>query len=89
MHRVWVCGPPLLVGFLCRGCVRVRSSTSYFPYLCVDEVLAVVNNAYESSLSKVCKRLRHGLEEGGVVGLRGGVGLGVVDFSSSPASLYL
>ena len=77
------------MGFLCRGCVRVRSGASYFPFLCVDNVLAVVNNAYESSLSKLCKRLHQGLEEGGVVGPRGGVGLGVDDFSSSPASLDL
>ena len=86
---VCVCGPPLLVGFLCRGCGRVRSGASYFPYLCVDKVLAVVNNAYESSLSKLCKRLHQGLEEGGVVGPRGGVGLGVEYFSSGPSSLDL
>ena len=86
---VCVCGPPLFEGYLCRGCVRVRSVASYIPYQSVDKAFAVVNDAYESSLSKLCKRLHRGLEEGGVVGPRGGVGLGVVDFSSSPASLYL
>ena len=86
---VCVCGLSLVVGFMCRGCVRARSGVSYFPYLCVDEVLAVVNNSDEYSLSKICKRLHQGLEEGGVVGPRGGVGLGVEDFSSSPASLDL
>ncbi len=64
MHRVCVCGPPLLVGFMCRDCGRDRSGASYFPYLCVDKVLAVVNDAYEYSLSKLCKRLHQGLEEG-------------------------
>ncbi len=71
------------------SCGRVRSGASYFPYLCVDKVLAVVNNAYESSLSKLCKRLHQGLEEGGVVGPRGGVGLGVEYFCSGPSSLDL
>ena len=90
MHASYECvWSPLLVGFLCRGCVRVHSSASYFPYLCVGNVLAVVNNAYESSLSKLCKRLHQGLEEEGVAGPRGGVGLGVEDFPSSPASLDL
>ena len=74
---VCVCVPPLLSGFLCRGCVRVRSGASYFPYLCVDKVLAVVNTAYEYSLSELCKRLHQGLEEEGVVGPRGGIGLRV------------
>ena len=55
----------------------------------MDKVLAVVNNAYESRMSKLYKRLHQGLEEGGVVGPRGSVGLGVEDFSSSPASLDL
>ena len=86
---VCVCGPPLLVGFLCRGCGRARSGASYFPYLCVDKVLAVVYDAYESSLSKLRKRLRQGLEEGGVVGPRGGVGVGVSCLSSGSASLDL
>ena len=81
--------PPMPMGFLCRGYVRVRSGASYFPYLCVDKVLAVVNKAYESSLSELGKCLHQGLEEGGVVGPRGGVCLGVVDFSSSLASLDL
>ncbi len=89
MHHVCVCGPPMPVGFPFRGCVRDRSGAFYFPYMCVDKVLAVVNIAYESSLSKLCKRLHQGLEEGGVVGPRGGVGLGVEDFSYSPASLDL
>jgi len=52
---VCVCGQPLLVCFLCRGCVRFRSGASYFPCLCVDKVLAMVNDAYESSLSKLCE----------------------------------
>ena len=64
------------------GCV-------FFPYLCVDKVLAVVEDAYESSLSKLCKCLHQGLEEGGVMDRRGGVGLGVVDFCYGPASLDL
>ena len=91
MHAscVCVCGTPLLVGFLCQGCGRVRTGASYFPYLCVDKVLAVVYDAYESSLSKLCKRLRQGLEEGGVVGPRGVVCLGVEYFSSGPTSLDL
>ncbi len=55
----------------------------------MNKVLAVVNDAYESSLSELCKCLHQGLEEGGIVGPRGGVGLGVVDFSSSLASLNL
>ena len=46
VHRVCMCGPPLLVGFVCRGCVRVSSGASYFLRLCVDKVLAVMNNAY-------------------------------------------
>ena len=37
--------PPLLVGSMCRGCVRGRSGASYFPYLCVDKALAVVYDA--------------------------------------------
>ena len=81
---VCVCGPSLRVCFMCRGCVRIRTDASYFPYL---KGLAVVNDAYESSLSELCKCLHQGLEEGGVVGPHGGVGLGVVDFSSSHASL--
>ena len=62
---------------------------AYFPYLCVDKVLAAVNDAYESSLSKLCECLHQGLKEGGVVGPRGGVDLGVLDFSSSSSSLNL
>ncbi len=89
MHRAYVCGPPLLMGFLCRGCVRARSGASYFSYLCVDKVLAVVDDAYESNMSELCKCLHQGLEEGGVVCPRGGVGLGVEDFSSGPVSLDL
>ena len=91
MHAscVFVCGPFLLVGFLCRGCVRARSGASYFPYLCVYKILAVVNNAYKSSLRELCKRSHQGLEEEGVVGPRGGDGLGVENFYSSPASLDL
>ena len=88
-HRLFVCGLPLLVGFLFRGCVRDRSGVAYFPYLCVDTILAVVDDAYEYSLSKLCKCLHQGLEEGGVVDPRGGVGLGAVDFSFGPASLDL
>ena len=49
----------------------------------------MVNNAYESGLSELCKRLHQGLQEGGVVGPQGGVGLGVEDFFSSPVSLDL
>ena len=74
MHASCVCVcvvPPLLVGYLCRGCGRDRSVAAYFPYLCVDKVLAMVNNAFEYSLSKLCKRLHQGLEEGGVVVPRG------------------
>ncbi len=81
--------PPLLVGFLCRGCARVRSGASYFPYLCVDKVFAVMDDAYESSLSKLCKRSHQGREEVGVVCPRGGVGIGVEDLSSGPSSLDL
>ncbi len=96
MHRVCVCVCvcvcvwfPLDMGFRCRGCVRVRSGTAYFPYLCVDKVLAVVNDAYEYSLSKLCECLHQGLEEGGVAGPCGGVDLGVSDFSSRSSSLNL
>ncbi len=80
MRASYVCewSSPLLVGFLCRCCVRGRSGASYFPYLCVDKALAVVNDVYESGLSKFCKCLHQGLEEGGVVDPRGRVGLGVV-----------
>jgi len=42
---VYVCGPPLLVGFMCRGCGRARSGASYFPYVCMDKVLVVVYDA--------------------------------------------
>jgi hypothetical protein len=55
----------------------------------VDKVLAVMYNAYISSLSELCERSHQSLEEGGVVGPRGGVGLGVEDFSSCHASLGL
>ena len=55
----------------------------------VDKVLAVVDDADESSLSKLCKCLHQELEDGGVLGPRGGVGLGAVDFSSGPSSLDL
>ena len=48
-----------------------------------------MNDAYESSLSKLCECLHQGLEEVGVVDPRGGVGLGVVYYSSRPASLDL
>ncbi len=81
VYRMCVCGPPLLVGYLCRGCVRVRSGASYFPYLCVNKALAVVDDACESSLSELCECLHQGIEEGGAVDPRGRVGLGVVDFS--------
>ena len=80
---------PLAGGFPMPGCVRVRSGASYFPYMCVDTALAVVDDAYESSLSKHCECLHQGLEEGRVVDPRGGVGLGGVDFSYGPASLDL
>ena len=86
---VCVCGHPLLVGFLCRGCIRVCSGASCFPYTCVDTALAVVNDADESSVSKLCECLHQGLEEGGVVDSRGGVGGWVVDSSSSHVLLDL
>ena len=86
---VCVCVAPLAGGFPVPGCVRVRSGASYFPYMCVDKDLAVVNNAYKSSMSELCKRLHQGIEEGGLVGPRGSVGLGVGDFSSSHVSLDL
>ncbi len=86
---VCVCGPPLLVSNLCRGFVRVRSGASYFPYPCADKALAVMCDACESILSKPRECLHQGLEEGGVVGPHGGVGLGVEDFSSDRASLNL
>ena len=89
VHRVCVCVVPLLVGFMCRGCVRVRSCASYFPYLCVDTALAMMDDTYKIILSKLCKRVHQGLEEGGVVGPRGGVGLGVDDVSSGHATLSL
>jgi hypothetical protein len=89
VHLMCVHGPPLLVFFLCRGCVRVRSGASYFPYLCVDKALVVVYDACESILSKHGECLHPCLEEGGVVGPRGGVGLGVEDVSCGPASLNL
>ncbi len=73
----------------CRGCVQVRSGAAYFPYLCLDKVLAVENNAYESSLSKFCECLHQSLEEGGVVGPRGGVGLGVLALSCSSYPINL
>ena len=78
-----------MVGFLCRSCVRYRSGAFYFPYLCVDKASAMVNDAAESSLSKLHECLHHGLEEGGVVGARGGVDVGAVDFSSGPTLLDL
>ena len=55
----------------------------------MDKVLAVVNDAYKSNMSELSKRSHKGLEEGGIVGPRGGVGLGVEDFSSNHASLDL
>ena len=84
---VCVCGHPMLVGFLCQGCVRVHSGASYFPFMCVDKALTVVYDSEESGLSMFCECLHQGLEEGGVVGPCGGVGLGVVSFSSGLASL--
>ena len=51
--------------------------------------MAAVDDACESSLSKLCKYLQQGLEEGGVVDPCGGVSIGVMDFSSGPASLVL
>ena len=60
-----------------------------FPYMCVDKALAVVYDACESILRKPRECLHQGLEEGGVVGPRGGVCLGVLDFSSGLASLNL
>ena len=86
---VCVVTPYLLVGFMCRGCVRARLSASYFPYLYVDKALAVMNDAQEYILSKLYKRLHQSLEEGGFVGPRGAVGLEVEYFSSSLASLDL
>ena len=47
------------------------------------------DDAKESILGKLSKLLHQGLEEGGVVGPRGGGGLGVGDFSSGSASLDL
>ena len=44
---------------------------------------------YESSLSELCECLHQGLEEGGFMGPRVGVGVGALDISSSPASLDL
>jgi len=82
MRRMRACGHPLLVSFLCRGCVRGRSGASYFPCICLDKDLAVVNDADESCLSKLCESLQQGLEERGVVGPRGGVVVGALDFSS-------
>ncbi len=73
VHRACVCGPPLLSGFLCRGCVRGSSGTFYFPYLCVDEALAMMNYASKSILCKFCEGLYQSLEEGGVVVSCGGV----------------
>jgi hypothetical protein len=55
----------------------------------VDTALARVNDADESSLSKLCECLHQNLEEGGVVGPRVGFGVGVVDFSYGPALLDL
>ena len=55
----------------------------------MDIILAVVNNVYESSLSLLSECLHQGFEEGGVVGPRGGVGLGVLNFSYSSSSLDL
>ena len=65
---------------------RVRLTS---PACAWTSALAVVNDAYESIMSKRCKRLHHGLEEGGLVGPRGGVGLGVSDFSSGSSLLDL
>ncbi len=89
MRYMCACGQTLLVGFVCQGCVRDRSGASYVPYMCVDNALSMVNNADDSSLSKLCECLHQGLEEGEVVSPRGGVGVGVVDFSCGPALLYL
>jgi hypothetical protein len=89
VYRMCVCGHTLPLGFLCLGCVRVRSGAAYFPYIYTSKALAVVNDAYESSLIKLCECLHRGLEEGGVVGHRGGVGVGVVDLSFGSASLNL
>ena len=60
---VRVCVVPFAGGFLVPCCVRGRSSASYFTYLCVDKVLVVVDDIYESSLGKLCKCLHQGLEE--------------------------
>ena len=49
----------------------------------------MVNSAYEPSLSELCECFHQGLEEVGVVGPRGGVGLGVVDLSYGHDSLDL
>ena len=57
--------------------------------MCVDKRLTMVNDADESSMSKLFERLHQGLEEGGVVGLRVGVSVEVVDCSSSPDLLDL
>ena len=57
VHRVCVCVAPPVGGFLLLwlrpsslGCGLLP-----IPYLCVDKVLAVVNDAYEFSLSKLCE----------------------------------
>ena len=50
----------------------------------MDKALAVVHDADDSSLSKLCECLHQGLEEKGVVGPRGGIGARAVDFSSTP-----
>ncbi len=80
---VWL---PPIGGFHVPG---LRPSASYFPYLYVGMALAVVNYADESCLSQLCECLHQDLEEGRVVGPRGGVCVGAVDFSSGPASLDL
>ena len=49
----------------------------------------MVNDAYKSILSKLCKREHQGLEERGVVGPRGIVGFGVPNLSSGSPLLDL
>jgi len=48
-----------------------------------------MNDSCESRLCKICEPLHQGLEEGGVVAPRGGVGVGVDDVSSGSGSLNL